>query len=43
MRLGQKVSSVMNYDEEASVGDEADCSPHPLDIMELGALYQTRN
>ena len=36
-------SSVMNYDKEASVGDEPDCSPHPLDIMALWALYQTTN
>ena len=31
------VASVVNYN-----CDEADCAPHPLDIMALYALYQTR-
>ena len=30
--------SVMNYDGRK---DEPDCSPHPLDIMAIYALYQT--
>ena len=34
--------SVMNYDHKvADVAKEPDCSPHPLDIMALWALYQT--
>ena len=41
--------SVMNYDWEVSenvyggswIRDEPDCSPHPLDIMAIQALYQT--
>ena len=32
--------SVMNYDGRAGV-NEPDCSPHPLDIMAIYALYQT--
>ena len=35
--------SVMNYDYEVYTGDadEQDCSPHPLDVMAVWALYQT--
>ncbi len=34
--------SVMNYDDKVeSIDDEPDCSPHPLDIMGMWALYQT--
>ena len=32
--------SVLNYDWQAGV-DEPDCSPHPLDIMAIYALYQS--
>ena len=32
--------SVMNYDGSTGV-NEPDCSPHPLDIMAIYALYQT--
>ena len=32
--------SVLNYDLEAEV-DEPDCSPHPLDVMAIYALYQS--
>ena len=35
-----QIDSVMNYDTETGVG-EPDCSPHPLDIMAIYALYQT--
>ena len=35
--------SVMNYDWEVKqISDEPDCSPHPFDVMAIGALYQTR-
>ena len=34
------LESVMNYDGETEV-PEPDCSPHPLDIMAIYALYQT--
>ena len=30
--------AVMNYDKD---GSESDCSPHPMDIMAIQALYQT--
>ena len=34
--------SVMNYDNEVGAGDiEPDCSPHPMDIMAIHALYQS--
>ena len=32
--------SVLNYDVTTNV-NEPDCSPHPLDIMAIYALYQT--
>ena len=32
--------SVMNYDGRVGTY-EPDCSPHPLDIMAIYALYQT--
>ena len=32
--------SVMNYDWRAGV-NEPDCSPYPLDVMAIYALYQT--
>ena len=34
--------SVMNY-PEAELGPEPDCSPHPLDILAIRALYQASN
>ena len=33
--------SVMNYNWKPGVPDEPDCSPHPLDILAIYALYQT--
>ena len=35
--------SVMNYDHATGVSDllEPDCSPYPIDIMAVYALYQT--
>ncbi len=34
--------SVLNYDKYVRGGiEEADCSPHPFDIMIIYALYQT--
>ena len=34
--------SVMNYDHKVpQISNEPDCSPHPFDIMAIGALYQT--
>ena len=43
--------SVMNYDDEVPENIdgasglqnrwEADCSPHPMDILAINALYQT--
>ena len=35
--------SVMNYDDKVYKGgaNEHDCSPHPLDVMAVWALYQT--
>ena len=34
--------SVMNYDSRIdSIVDEPDCSPHPLDVLAITALYQT--
>ena len=34
--------SVMNYDHQvASVYNEPDCSPHPLDVLAIRALYRT--
>jgi len=35
--------SIMNYDQHVYAVDdvnERDCSPHPLDIMAVWALYQ---
>ena len=34
--------SAMNYDRMID-SDEPDCSPHPLDIMAIYSLYQSRN
>ena len=37
--------TVMNYDIAAGIGEdgEPDCSPHPMDIMAIHALYQSVN
>ena len=33
--------SVMSYERALMLPDDPDCSPHPLDIMVIYALYQT--
>ncbi len=33
--------SIMNYNQKLMLFDEKDCSPHPLDIMAIYAIYQT--
>ncbi len=32
--------SVMNYNRKLMLVNEKDCSPHPLDIMAIFAIYQ---
>ena len=33
--------SIMNYNQKLMLVNEKDCSPHPLDIMAIYAIYQT--